>query len=202
MLEAIMDMCRQQGGDLFLMRLEEHVFEFIQAHDFYNKLGPDHFLAEDQAISHLFHRILDPPICIYECNTRTFKECQNLPKQTYLTDSPLQSYISPDTIASISPQDLQQKLFNGHKLLIIDVREPREFKHGHIPQAKLVPLPEILSAAPTLPQNRDIVCVCRGGWRSTRAVSLLKNKGYQNVWVLQGGMLAWEAAGLREVIDY
>ncbi|MFC1976510.1 SulP family inorganic anion transporter, partial [Chloroflexota bacterium] len=89
MLEAIMDMCRQQGGDLFLMRLEAPVLEFIQSHDFYNKLGPDHFLTEDQAVERLFHKILDPPICIYECNTRVFIECQNLPKQTYLTDSPL-----------------------------------------------------------------------------------------------------------------
>ena len=82
------------------------------------------------------------------------------------------------------------------------MREPREFRLGHIPQAQLIPLPQILSDTPDLPDNREIVLVCRGGWRSTRATCMLQNKGYRNVRILRGGMLAWEATGLLKAIDY
>ena len=197
-----MRLCREQGGDLFLMKVQQPVFEFMESTGFYDRLGIDHFLMEDYVIGHLFQKILDPAICIYECHVRVFKECQNLPKQTYPADIPLHTDIPPDTIANISPQELREKLVNGDtRPLVIDVREPREFKRGHIPQAQLIPLPKILSDIPDLPNNREIVVVCRGGRRSTRATYMLQNKGYQNVRVLQGGMLAWESAQLLEAVD-
>jgi sulfate permease, SulP family len=129
-----------------------------------------------------------------------FKECQNLPKQTYPLS--LHTAIPPDTVADISPRDLWQKLYNGQNPpLVIDVREPREFRRGHIPRAQLIPLPKILTDMPDLPTDREIVVVCRGGRRSTRATHLLQSSGYQQVRVLRGGMLAWETAGLLEAVE-
>jgi rhodanese-related sulfurtransferase len=52
-----------------------------------------------------------------------------------------------------------------------------------------------------LAQDNEMVVVCRGGRRSTRATYFLQNKGYKNVRVLRGGMLAWEQAGLLEAVD-
>ena len=46
-----------------------------------------------------------------------------------------------------------------------------------------------------------LVLVCRSGRRSMRAAELLQAKGYTNVLILQGGMLAWEAAGLLEAME-
>jgi SulP family sulfate permease len=203
MLEAVMRTCRDRGGDLFLMKVQEPVRLFMLSTGFYDRIGTDHFLMEDYVIGYIFQKILDPAICIYECHVRVFKECQNLPKQTYPAGIPLHTEIPPDTIADISPQELWNRLYNGggQPPLVIDVREPREFKRGHIPQAELVPLPQILSAPLNLPDDREIVVVCRGGRRSTRATYLLHNKGYQNVRVLRGGMLAWEAAELLEAVD-
>ena len=115
---------------------------------------------------------------------------------------PLHTEIPPESIASVSSRELWAELRNrDDQLAIIDVREPREFKQGHIPQARLIPLPQLISDASDLPPDRKIVCVCRGGRRSTRATYMLQNKGYQNVRVLEGGMLAWEAAGLLEAVD-
>jgi SulP family sulfate permease len=169
---------------------------------FYDYLGADHFLSEDTALQYLFHRILDPAICIYECDVKVFQECQNLPKPVNPIDIPLHTDIPPDSIAGIAPRDLWEKL-RGEPVqpLVLDVREPREFKQGHIPQAKLRPLPKLLSDSLDLPLDHEIVCVCRGGRRSTRATYMLQNRGYRQVRVLEGGMLAWEAAELLEAID-
>jgi rhodanese-related sulfurtransferase len=54
---------------------------------------------------------------------------------------------------------------------------------------------------PTLAKDRPIIIVCRSGRRSRQAVSILSSSGHSNVSILQGGMLAWESAGLLEAID-
>jgi SulP family sulfate permease len=145
--------------------------------------------------------VLDPAICIYECEVRAFKECQNLPKRAYPGNIPLHTVIPQGSVAEVSAQTLWQQLRNGDPPIVIDVREPREYSLGHIPQAELVPLPKLLSKTPVLPQDYPIVFVCRGGRRSTRAAYMLSQRGYDNVAVLQGGMLAWEASHLLEAID-
>jgi rhodanese-related sulfurtransferase len=85
--------------------------------------------------------------------------------------------------------------------MIIDVREPLEFKEGHIREARLIPLPKLLLDGLELPKDGEIIFVCRGGRRSMRAAHVLKNKGYDNVCFLQGGMIAWESHGLLAAID-
>jgi SulP family sulfate permease len=200
MLEAVMRSCRERGGDLFLMKVADPVLMIMKSTGFYDQLGQTHVLTEDYVIGHLFQKVLDPAICIYECPVRVFKECQNLPKQTY--PLPLHTDIPPDTVADISPRELWQKLHNGlTPPLVIDVREPREFQRSHIPNAQLIPLPKLLTDPPALPTDRDIVLVCRGGRRSTRATHMLRSRGYSNVRVLRGGMLGWEAAGLLEAVE-
>ncbi len=82
MLEHILRTYRDRGGDLFLVRVQRPVFDFMDSTGFVQTLGTDHFLHEDTAISHIFYRILDPAICIYECELRVFYECQNLPKRS------------------------------------------------------------------------------------------------------------------------
>jgi SulP family sulfate permease len=122
MLEAVEHACRDRGGDLFFMKLQKPVHRFMKSTGFYDQLGADRFLSEDEAIDHLFYKILDPAVCIYECPVRVFAECQNLPKRTYPLDIPLYTDISPDSIADISPQELRQKLFDGQSppTLVID----------------------------------------------------------------------------------
>jgi SulP family sulfate permease len=202
MLEAVRQTCRERGGDLYFMKLQEPVYEFMKSTGFYDELGDDHFLTEDDAISNLFYRTLDPAICIYECPVRAFKECQNLPKRRMPVDISLQTESLTEIIADISPQELRQLLINGRTPpLVIDVREPREFAQGHVPQAQLIPLPKLVSNGFELPQDdREIILVCRTGRRSTRAAQFMRNQGYSNIRILHGGMLAWEAAGLIEAL--
>lgn len=203
MLESILRTCREKGGDLFLMKVHEPVLRLMQSTRFYDKLGADHYLGEDDALSYLFYKILDPAVCIYECEVRAFKECQNLPKRAGPPDLPLFTAIPPDSVDTIAPQELWQALHAGDGALpplVVDVREPREFKQNHIPQARLLPLPKVLTETQALPADRDLVFVCRSGRRSSRAAYVLRARGYRRIRILQGGMLAWEAAGLLEAV--
>jgi SulP family sulfate permease len=200
-LEGIVRTYQSCGGDVFLVRIRNSILNFMKSTGFYRTLGMEHFLNEDQAVSHLFHKIIDPAICIYECEVRVFKECQNLPKQAYAADVPLHTEIPTSSVADVSAKDLWQRLQGPEPPLVIDVRESREFKRNHIPQAELIPLPVLLSKIPQLPNNYPIVFVCRGGRRSTRVAYWLGKQGFNNVAVLRGGMLAWEAVGLLEAVS-
>ena len=85
--------------------------------------------------------------------------------------------------------------------MLVDVREPREFRTGHIQQASSVPLPALFDDPGQLPGDEQVILICRSGRRSTRAAHALRDQGIKNLMVLQGGMLAWEAANLLEAID-
>ncbi len=203
MLESVMRFCRDKGGDLYMMKVQRPVHDLMVSTGFYNQLGADHFLLEDHAIDHLFYKVLDPAICIYECEVRAFKECQNLPKRALPAGVQVYTMIPSGGLPEISAQELWHKLrYSDTPPLVIDVREPREFKQGHIPKAELIPLAKFLLEEHKLPHNRDIVLVCRSGRRSERAAYMMQQKGHNdhNLRVLSGGMAAWEAAKLLEAV--
>ena len=58
-----------------------------------------------------------------------------------------------------------------------------------------------MTERPILPRDRMIVLVCRTGRRSNRGAYTLLNQGYTNAVVMQGGMVAWEAANLLEAVE-
>ena len=165
----------------------------------HDQLGPGNFLDEDGAVCYLFHKVLDPAICIYECDVRVFLECQNLPKRT-LPELHLHTDVPQDEIPVIAPRVLWEQLRSAEPPLVYDVREPREYQRAHIPQAQLLPLPQVIGDQLDLPSDQPVVLTCRSGRRSLRAASLLRSRGYANVSILEGGLLAWEASGLLEAV--
>jgi SulP family sulfate permease len=72
-----------------------------------------------------------------------------------------------------------------------------------VPEAQLVPLTRILTGEYRFDYGGDyeVVLVCRSGRRSRRAAQQIK-AGQAKVRILRGGMLAWEAAGLLEAVEY
>lgn len=200
-LRNIVRSYHDRGGDVFLVRVNPSVLHLMKVSDFYDDLGADHFLSEDKAIEYLFYHVLDPAVCIYESDVRVFRECQNLPKYIPSVEITLPKNLAAIRVADIEPRLLWQQLRQGSPPLVIDVREPREFQQGHIPQAQLVSLPTLLAARPALPHDRSIVFVCRTGRRSTRAAQLYQQDGYTNVAVLQSGMQGWETARLLEAVE-
>jgi SulP family sulfate permease len=200
-LESIVRIYRERHGDVYFVRVRRPVLDLMQAAGFYSYLGEDHFLDPDEAIRHLFYKVIDPAICTYECPVRAFEECQNLPKKRYPGQVRLDIAVSPDGVPAIAPRALWDALHAEPPPQIIDVREPREFKRGHVPGAQLIPLPVLLNHVDQISSNRLVVMVCRGGRRSTRATALLRERGYDNVQVLKGGMIAWENERLLEAVD-
>jgi len=80
-------------------------------------------------------------------------------------------------------------------VLLIDVRQPSEWRHGHIHSAQNLPLMQLKQRLATLPRSKTIVTVCASGHRSAAAARMLERAGY-DVENLKGGMHAWARAGL------
>lgn len=98
-------------------------------------------------------------------------------------------------VPKLSAVELNEKLKFGKHPMVIDVRQPEEFRQGHIAGAKLIPLSELRKHMKELPQGREIVCVCASGNRSNSAAKTLMKEGF-TVFDMQGGMLAWRHAKL------
>ena len=80
-------------------------------------------------------------------------------------------------------------------VLVIDVRQPAEWRRGHIPGSLNLPLTQLASRLHRLPNDKTIVTVCASGHRSALAARTLKRAGYQAE-NLKGGMRSWTRAGL------
>ena len=202
MLETVRLACQQRGGDLYLMKVQKPVLEMMHTTGFYDELGPDHFLTTENAAGHLFYRVLDPVVCIYECNIQFFAECQNLPKYSYSQPQLTTQVPEVKSVPEISSERVWDQLNNGSEPpIIIDVRQPREYERGHLPQAKLSPLSRLLTNIQGLPYDSHIILVCQTGKRSQQAAQLLQNEGYTNVAMVQNGMRAWKNRHLPEQVE-
>jgi rhodanese-related sulfurtransferase len=84
-------------------------------------------------------------------------------------------------------------------LAVLDVREPEEWRHGHIEGAQHIPLRDLPDRLDEVPTAQTLV-VCRVGARSAHAAAYLLQQGRDAV-NLDGGMLDWEAAGRAMVSE-
>ena len=77
------------------------------------------------------------------------------------------------------------------RFALIDVREGHEAEIARIDGARLIPLGEILDRTDELDEGEEIVIHCHSGGRSARAVEWLQERGFKNVFNLEGGIDAW-----------
>lgn len=80
---------------------------------------------------------------------------------------------------------------------LIDVREPAEYHLQRITAAKLIPLGELEKRHAEVDQSKPVVVMCQAGMRGSKAAQLLSKLGYPQVLNLEGGMSAWQNAGLK-----
>jgi rhodanese-related sulfurtransferase len=90
------------------------------------------------------------------------------------------------------------QLINRGKTTIVDVRTADEFAKAHLRDAKNIPLADLASRIGELEKSkaRSVVVVCQSGARADKAVRQLAAAGYADVVSLDGGLTAWQAAGL------
>lgn len=87
-------------------------------------------------------------------------------------------------IGSIDVNELDKIL---GKINLVDIREPDEYKSGHLPTAKNIPLNSILSEPEShLDKSKEYHIICQSGARSSRACGILKDKGF-NIINVTGG---------------
>ncbi len=86
-------------------------------------------------------------------------------------------------------------IMNRDDVVLIDVREQSEYDEGHIPNITLIPLATIPDSLDQIPTDKTVIVTCRSGNRSGQITDFLRQQGYDNVHNMDGGILAWEAAG-------
>ena len=97
-------------------------------------------------------------------------------------------------IAHVDAAAVAERL-GDRSVAVIDVREPAEWRRGHIRGSLNLPLAQLASRRHGLPNDKTIVAVCASGHRSAVAARTLQRSGYQAE-NLKGGMRAWTRAAL------
>ena len=106
--------------------------------------------------------------------------------------------LAKSQIVETTPQALSQRLGNGARPLVIDIREREEYEQGHVPGALFIPrgFLELRIEQHAYDPATPIVLYCAGGVRSALAARNLKEMGYSHVESLIGGFGGWRGAGL------
>ncbi|MEO8288412.1 MAG: molybdopterin-synthase adenylyltransferase MoeB [Chloroflexota bacterium] len=96
-----------------------------------------------------------------------------------------------ETDFDISPKELKSLMDKGESMVLLDVREPNEWKIAHIEGAKLIPVNSVVDRASELSTADEIVLYCKTGVRSARALNSLRDLGFRKLRNLKGGIIAW-----------
>ena len=90
------------------------------------------------------------------------------------------------------------QLSNRENAVFLDIREDKEYQGGHIPEAIHIPLSQLSGRVSELGKFKDrpVIAYCRSGNRSNAAGGVLKKNGFESVYNLGGGIVAWEKANL------
>jgi rhodanese-related sulfurtransferase len=96
---------------------------------------------------------------------------------------------SRPNLPSVTVADVTDDVF------LLDVREQDEWDAGHAPDAHHVPMSALIARIDEVPQDGQVVIMCRSGHRSGQVVTYLSGQGRANVANLDGGIVEWVAAG-------
>ena len=202
MLESVVKRYRKRGGDVFLEGIRPAVRHMVGLYGFDRMIGAENILDIDNAISHLFHKVLHPGFCIYSCKERVFGECQALPKYTDQPQLPGVAEIMPHVIEELAPSQVKKMMDDeATGVVVIDVGEPAEYRNWHIHRSFSLPLRRLSAEGTGLPKESPVIFVSRIGRRGSLAVHIMQDLGYTETFNLKGGMLAWEAAGFPIAVE-
>lgn len=91
----------------------------------------------------------------------------------------------------ITPQQLKEKLDSNQDILVLDVRELTEYQICNLPKSTLIPIGELPFKLTQLDKNKEIVVYCKLGIRTSRAIHLLRDSGFNKAKGLIGGINLW-----------
>jgi rhodanese-related sulfurtransferase len=99
-------------------------------------------------------------------------------------------------VETIAPDEVHKLISEGksEEYFLLDVRQEGEYASGHLPGAKLIPLNELAQKHRELDPEKTTVVYCRAGVRSRSAAGILKGLGFDKVFSMKGGILAYNGA--------
>lgn len=100
-------------------------------------------------------------------------------------------------IQEVEVTELAELKESGEAVRVIDIRQPAELNAGIIPGAEALPMHLIPLRMNEFKQDEKLIMVCRSGARSAQACMFLQQQGYEKVYNLRGGMIAWSGSGLE-----
>lgn len=96
----------------------------------------------------------------------------------------------------VLPQEAREWLNKGEPVNFIDVRAKKEYKAGHIEGAINIPYDKMEKHRRKIKEDRPNIFYCiYSAWRAPYAANTMMDLGYKNIYVLQGGISAWNAGG-------
>jgi rhodanese-related sulfurtransferase len=109
---------------------------------------------------------------------------------------------TPGSPALVGPAEADALLSSPPPgLIVLDIRTPEEFAEGHLEGARMIDFyePTFLADVGEIDRDAPIFIYCRSDNRSGQAVTAMVDMGFTNVTELDGGIVAWQAAGLPVV---
>ncbi len=100
------------------------------------------------------------------------------------------------TLERTTATELAARLGRDDAPFVLDVRTPNEWSDGHVEGAVNVPLNHLEERLSEVPRDREVVVMCRSGYRSSLAASQLGRAGHERLVDLVGGFEAWKASQL------
>ena len=110
----------------------------------------------------------------------------------------LRRFLIARSIVTYTPGEIEEKLRSDRTFILLDVRTKKEWESGHIKSAHHIPLHELGRRFDELEKhkNKEIICYCQTGSRSTTAAVRLKRLGFTTAH-MKGGIAEWNFRNLR-----
>ena len=99
------------------------------------------------------------------------------------------------TLEQIPVDELESRMREADAFQLLDVRQATEFRDGHVPVARNIPLRELEARLDELDPQHAVAVMCKSGYRSSAASSILATHGFKRVTNVVGGADAWIASG-------
>ncbi len=99
-------------------------------------------------------------------------------------------------IKELDVNTLQSYFDEGKKIRLLDVRGIGEMAQGMIPNAEKLPLHTLPARLNEIEPDEMTVLYCRSGARSAQGVGFMAQQGFDNVYNLRGGIIAWAQNGM------
>jgi len=100
------------------------------------------------------------------------------------------------TIKELDVHALQDLLQQGEAIRLLDVRSVAEMDRGMLPNAEKLPLHTLPVRLNEIASDETVILYCRSGARSAQGVGFMAEQGYDRVYNLKGGVIAWQQSGL------